>query len=89
MHSSMAVISNPNKNNKSAEGDLLMFICSSVEMLSSRLWASSDEGEKGQSECLWQSVYNEETNQSAMNEKYLWTVTHEASGQARAFNRTL
>lgn len=53
MHSSMVMISNPNKNNKSVEGDLLMFICSSVEMLSSRLWASSDEGEKGQSEGLW------------------------------------
>ena len=53
MHSSMVMISNLNKNNKSVEGDLLMFICSSVEMLSSRLWANSDEGEKGQSECLW------------------------------------
>ena len=89
MHSSMVMISNLNKNNKSVEGDLLMFICSSVEMLSSRMWTNSDEGEKGQSECLWQSVYNEETNQSAMNEKYLWTVTHEASGYARACNRTL
>lgn len=56
-----------------------MFICSSMEMLSSRSWTNSVEGEKGQSECLWCRVPNEEANQPTMNESSRRTVTHEVS----------
>lgn len=56
-----------------------MFICSSMEMLSSRSWTNSVEGEKGQSECLWCRVPNVEANQPTMNESSRRTVTHEVS----------